>query len=101
MEALEPLVGRWRIEVPFAPGDTGAWTTFEWTLGGRYLLQRWEVPHPEAPDGLAVIAPAADGDGFTQHYFDSRGVVRLYDMTLADGVMTLRREKPDFSDFSF
>jgi hypothetical protein len=46
-----------------------------------------------------VIAP--DGDGFRQHYFDSRGVVRLYAMTLQDGRWTLLREAADFSPLHF
>jgi hypothetical protein len=44
--------------------------------GEQFLIQRWEVDHPDAPDGLAVIG-AAD-DGYVQHYFDSRGVARVY-----------------------
>jgi hypothetical protein len=39
--------------------------------------------------------------GYTQHYFDSRGVVRLYAMSLVDGVWTLTRESPDFSPLDF
>jgi hypothetical protein len=38
---------------------------------------------------------------YTQHYYDSRGVVRLYAMSFADGVWTLTRESPDFSPLDF
>ncbi|MEU5541454.1 hypothetical protein AB0G85_03540 [Streptomyces sioyaensis] len=38
---------------------------------------------------------------YTQHYFDSRGVARLYAMTFADGVWTLTRESPDFTPLVF
>jgi hypothetical protein len=104
LERLEPLVGSWTVEAIFpSMGPTGVAgrTTFEWALDGRYLLQRAEVDHPDAPNALTVIAPAADGDGFTQHYFDSRGVVRLYAMTFAGGEWTLRRTAPDFSPLGF
>ncbi|MGH2992653.1 MAG: hypothetical protein ACRDL1_03860 [Solirubrobacterales bacterium] len=28
---------------------------FEWLPGERFLVQHWEVPHPDAPDGIAII----------------------------------------------
>jgi hypothetical protein len=31
------------------------------------------------------------------HYFDSRGVYRLYDVRFADGVWTMSRDAPGFS----
>jgi hypothetical protein len=48
-----------------------------------------------------VIAAASGGDGYTQHYFDSRGVVRLYAMTFDGRVWTLLREAPDFTPLEF
>jgi hypothetical protein len=106
IDRLEVFVGEWTMEasIPGAPpASAGAKprTTFEWLPGRRFLLQRWEVPGPVAPDGLAVIGVEPDGDGYLQHYFDERGVVRLYAMTLADRVWELRREKPDFSPLNF
>src|SRR3954470_7993795 len=98
LERLAPLVGEWRVETSL-PGAEGvrARTTFEWSLGGAFLLERSSVDLAEAPDGLCVIAADAVGDGYTQHYFDSRGVVRLYAMTFDGRVWTLRREAEDFS----
>jgi hypothetical protein len=104
LRRLEPLVGEWRIEVPaFSfPADVAgeARTTFEWTLGGAFLVQRSSVPVPEAPDGLSVIGPD-DGDGYIQHYFDSRGIARLYAMAFDGRDWTLERHAPDFSPLSF
>jgi hypothetical protein len=97
--ALEPLIGEWTIQVPFAP-DARGHAVFEWALGGAFVVERSEAPDP-APDGLCVIAANEDGDGYLQHYFDSRGVVRLYAMTFEDGVWTLERTKPDFTPLSF
>jgi hypothetical protein len=104
LERLEPFVGEWRIDAPAFPLPPeladAARTTFEWTLGGAFLLQRWSVPVPEAPDGLAVVGP--DGaDGYTQHYFDSRGIARLYAMTFDGREWVLERHSPDFSPLSF
>ena len=106
IEALAPLIGEWTLEARFedpppsveegsAP-EGSAWTTFEWMPGERFVVQRWEVPVPEAPDGLAVLGIHEDRDGLVQHYFDSRGVHRVYDLTLEDSVLTLQRDHPGF-----
>jgi hypothetical protein len=97
IEPLRILVGEWEVEAiaEWAPADVRGRATFEWMPGERFLIQRWETPAP-APDGLAVIGPHEDRDGLVQHYFDSRGVHRVYDMALADGVWTLEREHPGF-----
>ena len=95
---LQALVGEWELEAAFepapSPGTRGR-VQFEWMPGERFLIQRWEVDHPEAPDGLAVIG-AAD-DGYVQHYFDSRGVARVYEISLENGVWRTWRDDPEFS----
>jgi hypothetical protein len=102
---LEPLVGEWRLVAQFKgvpPMDDAARVTFEWLPGKTFLVERWEIPVPEAPDGIAIIGadPAREGD-YLQHYFDSRGVARVYKMSLADGVWKLWRDEPDFSPLDF
>ena len=101
---LEPFVGAWAMRAAF-PGmepAEGGRVTFEWMTGKTFLIERWEVPVEEAPDGLAVIGadPEHEG-GYLQHYFDSRGVARVYRMGFQDGVWTLQREEPDFSPLDF
>ena len=92
IEALEPLIGRWRIGVPGAGGDV----EFDWLGDKAFVVQRWRSDRPEFPDGIAIIAPDETGDGFVQHYFDSRGVARVYRTTLEDGVWRLWRDAPGF-----
>jgi hypothetical protein len=102
LRALDPFVGEWAVEARFASGpEVGGRLLFEWALDGRFLVERSEVDHPEAPDSLAIISVADGGDGYVQHYFDSRGVVRIYRMTLEDGVWTLLRTTPDFTPLTF
>jgi hypothetical protein len=105
IECLSVFVGKWRMAAEFKnapPADMGARVVFEWMPGERFLIQRWEIPVPEAPDGIAIIGadPASEGD-FLQHYFDSRGVARVYKMTLGDGVWKLWRDSADFSPLDF
>ena len=100
---LERFIGEWTMQVTFpgAPPVEGGRVVFEWMTGEQFLIQRWAVPVPEAPDGLAVIGFDGGRGTFLQHYFDSRGIARVYVMSLEDGVWTLRREEPDFSPLDF
>ena len=104
-EALKPLVGEWSMVVSFKnmpPTDAGARIVFEWLPGEQFLIQRWTIPVPEAPDGIAIIGADPESEGtYLQHYFDARGVARVYKMSLGDGVWKLWRAEPDFSPLEF
>ncbi|WP_082369199.1 DUF1579 family protein [Arthrobacter sp. ERGS1:01] len=103
-ETLEPLVGEWTVEASFPDAPSNkviGRTTFEWMLNGEYLMQRSEVSHPDAPNSFTIMAPDSTSQGFIQHYFDSRGVSRLYEMTFGDGIWTLLRTRADFSPLDF
>ncbi len=100
---LERFIGEWTLRVAFpgaAPFEGGR-VVFEWMSGQRFLIERWEVPVPEAPDGLAIIGFDTGRGTLLQHYFDSRGIARVYTMSLEDGIWTLRRDTPDFSPLEF
>ena len=107
-QQLQPLIGEWSMAIvmpgeqrPSPLPDVGARVTFEWMGDQAFVLERWTVPVPEAPDGLAVIRWDEGRGGFLQHYFDQRGVARVYEMSFADRVWKLQRTKPDFSPFEF
>ena len=100
LEQLEPLLGGWSIEAIFPgapPSDIRGALAFEWGPGRGFLIQRWEVPIPEAPDGVAIVAVDETSGEPIQHYFDSRGVVRQYEMSVEAGVWSLRKLSPGFS----
>jgi hypothetical protein len=89
---LDAFIGEWIIEASFDPEATGR-VVFDWVLGGLFLRERSEVPDvPEAPDGIALIGLDRDGEAYTQHHFDSRGIARVYAMAFRDGVWTLSRD---------
>jgi len=89
--SLDALIGEWDVEFTVFGEKGRGRMTCEWELDRAFLLQRSNAEHPDAPDGLCVIAPQEDG-GHIQHYFDSRGVVRRYEMTLDEGMWTLTRD---------
>jgi hypothetical protein len=105
IERLAVFVGEWSLVAEFKdvpPADLGARVVFEWMPGERFLVQRWEIPIPEAPDGIAIIGADPESEGtYLQHYFDSRGVARIYRMSFSDGVWKLWRDSPDFSPLNF
>jgi hypothetical protein len=108
---LDVFVGEWAVEARFPGGrPTPSSATedgirvrswFEWALERQFLLQRTEIPIPEAPDSLAIVSADLETGAYRQHYYDSRGVARLYEMSLADRVWTLTRESPDFTPLDF
>ena len=100
LKQLEPLIGQWTMEA--RPPDGDPWpgearVSFEWHESGAHVVQRWSVEMPEAPDGTAVIGCDAANGTYYQLYSDERGVCRVYEMGLRDGVWTLRREGAPFA----
>jgi hypothetical protein len=104
---LDVFIGEWVMEACFAAGRLAqadgppGSSRFEWDLGRQFLLQHTEIPIPEAPNSLTIVSADLETGAYTQHYYDSRGVARLYAMTLADRVWTLTRESPDFTPLDF
>jgi hypothetical protein len=108
LKELEVLVGEWTMRA--GPPEGEPWPgegrlSFEWIEGGGFLVQRWTVDLPEAPNGVALIGvgdnpvPVEEGesvDGYKQHYFDSRGVHRVYEMSLEGRTWRLWRDGPGF-----
>jgi hypothetical protein len=104
LDLLQVFVGEWRLEAPAFPIPAelagSARATFEWTLDETFLLEWSVIPGPAAPDGLCVVGLGSEG-GYTQHYFDSRGIARVYAMTFDGCEWTLGRNAPDFAPLNF
>jgi hypothetical protein len=99
LQAFEPLLGEWTTEVVMPGSDDVVRGTMsvEWLDGGGYLIQRSAMEDPIFPRGITVIGPDRTGEKVVQHYFDSRGVARIYDISLEDGVLRIWRDDPDFA----
>ena len=97
VQPLAALVGEWETEAthPAVPGTVVAGrVTVEWLEGGRFLIHRARMEHPDFPDSISVIG--AMGGGLAFQYFDSRGVHRVYGMSLDGDVWRLWRADPEF-----
>ena len=78
------LVGRWTTEATH-PGLPGAVvrgsSEIEWLEGERFLIYRSTYDHPDIPDSISIIGDTA---GLHMHYFDTRGVHRIFELSVTD-----------------
>jgi hypothetical protein len=98
LQKLEALVGEWTTEAthPAFPGTVVyGRVVAEWLEGEQFLILRSQADHPEFPDAITIIG--APTEGLSMHYFDSRGVHRVYAMSVNDGVWRFWRDAPGFA----
>lgn len=103
MKRLEFFIGHWKMEVihpHLQPNPISGETNFEW-LEEKYVLQRTHIDKAEFPDNMIVYDWDPKTGGYLAHYFDSRGVTRLYQMSVENGVWKMWRDAPDFSPLDF
>jgi hypothetical protein len=101
LQGLNALVGEWDTEAthPMVPSTVvHGHSVFEWLEGEKFLIVRARSDHPDFPDSISIIG---DTGGLRMHYFDSRGVARIYQMSFMDGVWKLWRDTADFSPLDF
>ena len=97
LELLGALAGTWTTEGshPLLPGaDIRGQATFEWLDGERFLICRSHYDHPEIPDAIAVTG-VVDGR-LSTNYFDSRGVHRIYSVSMTPDAWHFWRDDPGF-----
>ena len=84
MKEFEPLIGEWHGdgEFPDPPMRMSVEATIE--RFGEFLVFRSAGEPAEMPDTLSIIGGAAPGEPQPMHYFDSRGVKRLF-LTTVEG----------------
>jgi hypothetical protein len=103
---LAALAGEWEIEATHQalPGDIiYGRATFEWLEGDFILIWHTHYDHPDIPDSIAIMSCDDTGDlrnpsgGCALHYFDQRGITRLYNLSAEVGVWRFWRDAPGFS----
>jgi hypothetical protein len=85
MDDFEPLFGRWHGEgeIPIEPPMR---ITTDVTIErlGEFIVMRTTGEPAEMPDSISIIGGAPAGEPQPMHYFDGRGVKRLF-LTTVDG----------------
>jgi hypothetical protein len=112
---LNRLVGTWATNAthPASPGLVVHGTAeMTWLEGERFLIHRARTDHADFPDSISIIglvdrdrvddppntgSKLASATRLCMHYFDSRGVFRVYDASIDDRAWRLWRNAPGFS----
>ena len=109
LRGLDVLVGEWSLEAthPMAPGVVvHGRAIFQWMDGGKFLLMTSENDHPDFPNSTSVIGntsidrigdPGEPGEALRMFYFDSRGVHRVYEISITPTTWKWWRESEGFS----
>lgn len=93
------LVGEWTLEITASDPalEVQGHASFEWLTEDSFLILRWEVEHPVFPDAISIIGLDDSTGEYSHHYFDTRGVHGVYEMSLEGGVWKQWRDWPGFS----
>jgi hypothetical protein len=98
LDGWQRLIGRWETQAthPLLPGTVvRGHATFEWLDGRQYVIVRWHYDHPEIPDAIAITG--VTDQQLSMHYFDYRGVYRVYAVSLGHDQWRFWRDAPGFS----
>ena len=92
MKSFDILVGEWRGEgeIPIQPPMKVSVTATVERLGAFIVFSSKGEP-ADVPDSISIIGGAPDGEPQPMHYYDSRGVERLFLMTLEGSTWTIWR----------
>ena len=73
-------------------------SSFAWLREGALLIWHFDWDHGQGiPNAYSVIGHDDMAEPCSMLYTDERGVARIYQMTLADGLWKMWRNSPDFS----
>ena len=100
LQGWDRLIGGWETEGthPMLPREAIQGTsTFEWLDGRRFVIWRSHYDHSQIPDAITIIG--VTGGQLSMHYFDQRGVARVYAASLDQATWRYWRDAsaPDFS----
>lgn len=90
--SLTRLIGSWDITMRHAAMDepVRGRQAYERVLDEAFVMLRWTYEHPDFPDAIALL------DDNSCHYFDVRGVTRVFDFGINESGWTMIRRDEDF-----
>jgi hypothetical protein len=90
--SLDRLLGTWDVSMNHVaiPETVRGRQTYERVLDDAFILMRATMEHPLVPDALALLEPER------YHYFDVRGVTRVYELEVDDASWSMIRRDADF-----
>ncbi len=99
LKQFDILVGEWNIvgSHPGFPSAVHGRSSFEWLVQGALLVWHFNWERPGPPNATSVIGHDDAIETCSLLYSDERGVARIYQMSMAEGVWKMWRESPGFS----
>jgi hypothetical protein len=99
LDGLDALIGDWDFEAthPQLSGVIHGRATFEWLEGRRFLIWRSTATPGTIPTAIAIIGGGDTPGRWPMHYFDERGVTRVYHSSIDQDVWKMWRDHPGFS----
>lgn len=93
MSALDRLLGTWEITMHHSSmtETVSGRQRYDRVLDGAFVLQRWTYDHPDFPDAMALLSE----DRY--HYFDVRGITRVFEFKVDDAGWSMIHLDDDFS----
>src|SRR3954447_12019435 len=90
--SLDRLLGSWDVSMRHVamPEPVAIRHHFERVLSDAFVMLRSTCDHPDFPDAIALL------DESRYHYFDVRGVTRIFDFHVDDAGWSMIRRDPDF-----
>ena len=96
MSALDRLIGTWEVAMHHSAMSepvTGR-QRYERVLDAAFVLQHSTYDHPDFPDAMALLSDDRC------HYFDVRGITRVFEFEVYDAGWSMIRLDADFSQRS-
>lgn len=100
LKQFDRLVGEWIMvgTHPSLPSAVQGHSSFQWLKEGALLAWHFDWEHDQGiPSAFSVIGQDDAIEPCSMLYTDQRGVARIYQMSLADGVWKMWRDTPGFS----
>ena len=91
--SLDRLLGSWALTMQHAelPGLVSGRQRYERVLDDAFLILRWSYDLRDFPDAIAMLNDSEC------HYFDVRGVIRVFDFAIDDAGWSMVRIDDEFS----
>jgi len=103
LQRLSLLIGEWDVwfsAMSFQSDPSAVahgHSSFQWLEGGAFLVEHSEADSAEAPRGILIIGPDDAAGTYCALHYDSRGVSRIYQMSLSSNTWKIWRDFPGFS----
>jgi hypothetical protein len=100
LKQFDVLVGEWTMvgTHPHLPSAVQGHSSFQWLREGALLTWHFDWEHGQGiPNAFSVIGQDDAVEPCSMLYTDERGVARIYQVNLVDGVWKMWRDAPDFS----